>query len=57
MPGKDIGYVRVSTHEQNTARQLDCVARSQVSEHITKALSEIQTIQKLVLRHTLVHGG
>lgn len=32
MPGKDIGYVRVSTHDQNTARQLDGVYLDKVFE-------------------------
>lgn len=32
MPGKDIGYVRVSTHDQNTARQLDGVHLDKVFE-------------------------
>ena len=33
MPGKNIGYVRVSTHDQNTARQLDGV-------HLDKTFEE-----------------
>ncbi len=32
MPGKDIGYVRVSTHDQNTARQLDGIHLDKVFE-------------------------
>ena len=32
MPGKDIGYIRVSTHDQNTARQLDGVHLDKVFE-------------------------
>ncbi|MDL2313826.1 recombinase family protein [Desulfovibrio sp. OttesenSCG-928-C14] len=32
MPGKDIGYIRVSTHDQNTARQLDGVQLDKVFE-------------------------
>ena len=32
MPGKDIGYTRVSTHDQNTARQLDGVHLDKVFE-------------------------
>ena len=32
MSGKDIGYVRVSTHDQNTARQLDGVHLDKVFE-------------------------
>lgn len=32
MPGKDIGYIRVSTHDQNTARQLDGVYLDKVFE-------------------------
>lgn len=32
MTGKDIGYVRVSTHDQNTARQLDGVHLDKVFE-------------------------
>lgn len=32
MPGKDIGYVRVSTHDQNTARQLDGVHPDKIFE-------------------------
>lgn len=36
MPGKDIGYVRVSTHDQNTARQLDGVHLDKVfEEHVS----------------------
>lgn len=32
MPGKDIGYVRVSTHDQNTARQLDGITLDKTFE-------------------------
>ncbi len=32
MPGKDIGYIRVSTHDQNTARQLDSVHLDRIFE-------------------------
>ena len=32
MPGKDIGYIRVSTHDQNTVRQLDGVYLDKVFE-------------------------
>ena len=32
MPGKDIGYIRVSTHDQNTARQLNGVQLDKVFE-------------------------
>ena len=32
MPGKDIGYVRVSTHDQNTARQLGGIHLDKVFE-------------------------
>jgi len=32
MPGKDIGYIRVSTHDQNTARQLDGIHLDKVFE-------------------------
>lgn len=32
MPGKAIGYIRVSTHDQNTARQLDGVYLDKVFE-------------------------
>lgn len=32
MPGKDIGYVRVSIHDQNTARQLDGIHLDKVFE-------------------------
>ncbi len=32
MPGKDIGYVRVSTHDQNTARQLDGIHLDKIFE-------------------------
>lgn len=32
MPGKDLGYVRVSTHDHNTARQLDGVHLDKIYE-------------------------
>lgn len=32
MPGKDIGYIRVSTQDQNTARQLDGITLDKVFE-------------------------
>lgn len=32
MPGKNIGYVRVSTHDQNTSRQLDGIQLDKIFE-------------------------
>lgn len=46
MPGKDIGYVRVSTHDQNTARQLDGVHLDKVfEEHASGKNSDRPALQ------------
>ena len=46
MPGKDIGYVRVSTHDQNTARQLDGVHLDKVfEEHVSGKNSDRPALQ------------
>lgn len=46
MPGKDIGYVRVSTHDQNTARQLDGVHLDKVfEEHASGKNSDRPVLQ------------
>ena len=39
MPGKNVGYVRVSTTDQNTARQLDGVSLDRVFEERASAKS------------------
>lgn len=41
MPGKAIGYVRVSTHDQNTARQLDGVHLDKVFEEHASGKTQI----------------
>ena len=46
MSGKDIGYVRVSTHDQNTARQLDGVHLDKVfEEHASGKNAERPSLQ------------
>ena len=46
MPGKDIGYIRVSTHDQNTARQLDGVHLDKVfEEHASGKNSDRPALQ------------
>ena len=46
MPGKAIGYVRVSTHDQNTARQLDGVHLDKVfEEHASGKNSDRPALQ------------
>ncbi|CAK7066969.1 MAG: DNA-invertase hin [Desulfovibrio sp.] len=46
MPGKDIGYVRVSTHDQNTARQLDGIHLDKVfEEHASGKSAERPALQ------------
>lgn len=46
MPGKDIGYVRVFTHDQNTARQLDGVHLDKVfEEHASGKNSDRPALQ------------
>lgn len=46
MPGKDIGYIRVSTHDQNTARQLDGVHLDKVfEEHASGKSAERPALQ------------
>ncbi|WP_431639354.1 recombinase family protein [Bilophila wadsworthia] len=46
MPGKDIGYIRVSTHDQNTARQLDGVHLDKVfEEHASRKNSGRPALQ------------
>lgn len=48
MPGKDIGYIRVSTHNQNTARQLDGVHLDKVfEEHALRPDSKLSTLTPL----------
>ncbi|WP_302456253.1 recombinase family protein [Bilophila wadsworthia] len=46
MPGKDIGYIRVSSHDQNTARQLDGVHLDKVfEEHASGKNSDRPALQ------------
>ena len=46
MPGKDIGYIRVSTHDQNTARQLDGVHLDKIfEEHASGKNTERPALQ------------
>ena len=46
MTGKDIGYIRVSTHDQNTARQLDGVHLDKVfEEHASGKNAERPALQ------------
>lgn len=46
MPGKAIGYIRVSTHDQNTARQLDGVYLDKVfEEHASGKNSDRPALQ------------
>ena len=46
MTGKDIGYVRVSTHDQNTARQLDGIHLDKVfEEHASGKNTERPSLQ------------
>ena len=46
MPGKDMGYIRVSSHDQNTARQLDGVHLDKVfEEHASGKNSDRPALQ------------
>jgi len=49
MPGKDIGYIRVSTHEQNTARQLDGVQLDKVFEEHASGKSAVRPVLQACL--------
>ena len=49
MPGKDIGYIRVSTHDQNTARQLDGVHLDKVFEEHASGKSAVRPVLQACL--------
>lgn len=51
MPGKTVGYVRVSTTDQNTARQLDGVVLDKVFEEKASAKSTDRPVLQECLRY------
>lgn len=51
MPGKNVGYVRVSTTDQNTARQLDGVTLDRVFEERASAKSTDRPVLQECLRY------